>query len=285
MSVVHQEVSAQGPGRVVVHAARAVGHIAHHHRLRVCEPAWRHNSEGHGWLPSPQPMSCLPSPWHATTGGPRAAIKPLAMHQRGRALATLRDVNMIKLESGNPSLQLGKAVCNSADYPLIKQYAASFLMLQRGEEQRETQRSASAAAPASQPWGPEPPGRAEQPPWHPQPCQPGWPSHCPRTPGHCEPVHPSPHPAASPAGASLAKLGVLQEQLVLRWHLARKSTERTLALSPIPAPASWRFSPAHPAPASQRRGTHWHRVAKPGLWYDLKAPPFWVFYCTILGDY
>lgn len=48
---------------------------------------------------------------------------------------------MIKLESGNPPLQLGKAVCNSADYLLIKQYAASFLMLPRGEEQRETRRS------------------------------------------------------------------------------------------------------------------------------------------------
>lgn len=45
---------------------------------------------------------------------------------------------MIKLESGNPPLQLGKAVCNSADYPLIKQYAASFLMLQRRAEKRET---------------------------------------------------------------------------------------------------------------------------------------------------
>lgn len=48
---------------------------------------------------------------------------------------------MIKLESGNPPLQLGKAVCNSADYPLIKQYAARFLMLQQGEQQRETRHS------------------------------------------------------------------------------------------------------------------------------------------------
>lgn len=61
MSVVHQEVSAKGPGRVVVHAARAIRHIAHHHRLRVREPVGKHNSEGHGWLPSPQPRP-VPQP-------------------------------------------------------------------------------------------------------------------------------------------------------------------------------------------------------------------------------
>lgn len=58
---------------------------------------------------------------------------------------------MIKLESGNPPLQLGKAVCNSADYPLIKQYAASFLMLQQGEEQRETRRSVVLPLPPAGP--------------------------------------------------------------------------------------------------------------------------------------
>lgn len=58
---------------------------------------------------------------------------------------------MIKLESGNPPLQLGKAVCNSADYLLIKQYAASFLMLQRGEEQRETRRSVVPQLPPASP--------------------------------------------------------------------------------------------------------------------------------------
>jgi len=131
VSVVHQEVSAQGPGRVVVHAACAVGHVTHHHRLRVREPAGRHNSEGHGWLPSPQTRVLPPSSVARRYWGPRTAIESPATRRRGRALATLRDVNMIKLESGNPPLQLGKAVCNSADYPLIKQYAASFLMLHR----------------------------------------------------------------------------------------------------------------------------------------------------------
>lgn len=58
---------------------------------------------------------------------------------------------MIKLESGNPPLQLGKAVCNSADYLLIKQYAASFLMLQQGEEQRETRRSVVPPLPSASP--------------------------------------------------------------------------------------------------------------------------------------
>lgn len=58
---------------------------------------------------------------------------------------------MIKLESGNPPLQLGKAVCNSADYPLIKQYAARFLMLQRGEQQRETQHSVVPLLPPASP--------------------------------------------------------------------------------------------------------------------------------------
>lgn len=38
-------------------------------------------------------------------------------------------------------------------------------------------------------------------------------------------VHPSLHPAAPPIGASLAKLGALQDQLPLRWHLGSKHTE------------------------------------------------------------
>lgn len=61
VSVVHQEVSAKGPGRVVVHAARAVRHVTHHHRLCIREPVGKHNSEGHGWLPSPQPRP-VPQP-------------------------------------------------------------------------------------------------------------------------------------------------------------------------------------------------------------------------------
>lgn len=39
VSIVHQEVSTQSPRRVVIHAARAVRHIAHHHRLSICKPA------------------------------------------------------------------------------------------------------------------------------------------------------------------------------------------------------------------------------------------------------
>lgn len=133
MAVVHQEVSAQGPRRVVVHAAGAVGHVAHHHRLRLREPAGRHSGEGGTPMAPTRPTSSppragvpVPSPARsprcrvAAPGGPRAAAEPLAVLRRGRALATLRDVNMIKLESGNPPLQLGKAVCNSADYPLVK---------------------------------------------------------------------------------------------------------------------------------------------------------------------
>lgn len=58
---------------------------------------------------------------------------------------------MIKLESGNPPLQLGKAVCNSADYPLIKQYAARFLMLQQGEQRRETRHSVVPRIPPASP--------------------------------------------------------------------------------------------------------------------------------------
>lgn len=138
VSIVHQEVSAQGPGRVVIHAAGAVGHITHHHRLCIRESVGRHSStEGHGcvttaWVLPPSPLACHYG------GTPRCHR---ATRRRGQALATLRDVNMIKLESGNPPLQLGKAVCNSADYPLIKQYAARFLMLQQGEQQRETRHS------------------------------------------------------------------------------------------------------------------------------------------------
>lgn len=222
---------------------------------------------------SPRPT--LPAPWRATTRGSRAAIEPLATRQRGRALATLRDVNMIKLESGNPPLQLGKAVCNSADYPLIKQYAASFLMLQRGAEQRETRCSMVPLLPPVNPGDqrlrdgqnsyfcvPSPAGQTGQ-------------ATTPLHPGTVQPGTPQP-------GAGLAKWGVLQEQQVLRWHLARKST-------PTCAPALLRHpgapAQAHPVLVSQRRGTHWHRAAELGLWHDLQAPPFWVFYCTVSRDY
>ena len=67
VSIVHQEVSTQSPRCVVVHAARAVGHIAHHHRLGVREPAggttakvapgWHH----HGIHP-PCPLPVSPAP-------------------------------------------------------------------------------------------------------------------------------------------------------------------------------------------------------------------------------
>lgn len=137
MSIVHQEVSPQRPRRVVVHAAGAVGHVTHHHRLCIRESVGRHSTEGHGCVTTAQALPPSPVPCHYG-GTPRCHR---ATRRRGQALATLRDVNMIKLESGNPPLQLGKAVCNSADYPLIKQYAARFLMLQQGEQQRETRHS------------------------------------------------------------------------------------------------------------------------------------------------
>lgn len=147
MSIVHQEVSAQGPGRVVVHAAGAVGHVAHHHRLCIRESVGRHSTEGHGCATTAHVLPLNPVARHCR-GTPRCHR---ATRRRGQALATLRDVNMIKLESGNPPLQLGKAVCNSADYPLIKQYAARFLMLQRGEQQRETRHSVVPPLPPASP--------------------------------------------------------------------------------------------------------------------------------------
>lgn len=133
VSIVHQEVSTQSPRCVVVHAARAVGHIAHHHRLGVREPAggttakvapgWHQGGirVAPSWHTSSLPSAGVPSP--AVSPPARDAVRtggPLGTQRGGRALATLRDVNMIKLESANPPLQLGKAVCNSADYPLIK---------------------------------------------------------------------------------------------------------------------------------------------------------------------
>lgn len=116
---------------------------------------------------------------------------------------------MIKLESGNPPLQLGKAVCNSADYPLVKQYAASFLMLQRREEQRETRRG---VVPRLPPASPGDRSHWDKQNWYPKLC------HEPPSPRAwtpSEPLHPCLSPAVSPMGASLAKLGVLQEQQVL----------------------------------------------------------------------
>lgn len=147
MSIVHQEVGAQGPGRVVIHAAGAVGHISHHHCLCIREPVGRHSTEGHSRVTRAQVLP--PSPVACHHGGTPRCHR--ATRRRGQALATLRDVNMIKLESGNPPLQLGKAVCNSADYPLIKQYAARFLMLQRGEQQRETRHSVVPPLPPASP--------------------------------------------------------------------------------------------------------------------------------------
>lgn len=92
VAVVHQEVSAQGPRRVVVHAAGAVGHVAHHHRLRLREPAGRHSGEGGTPMAPARPASSpprarvpVPSPARsprchvAAPGGPRAAAEPLAV--------------------------------------------------------------------------------------------------------------------------------------------------------------------------------------------------------------
>lgn len=90
--------------------------------MRVA-PRWHR----HGPRP-PLPVPGSPSPARL---GPRGATwqhpgvpalpwSPSPCSDEDERLATLRDVNMIKLESGNPPLQLGKAVCNSADYPLVK---------------------------------------------------------------------------------------------------------------------------------------------------------------------
>lgn len=152
---------------------------------------------------------------------------------------------MIKLESGNPPLQLGKAVCNSADYLLIKQYTASFLMLQRGEEQRETRH---CVVPRLLPACPRDQSHQDG-----QNSHPGIPSRASQTGRATVPLclgtaragAPRPAPGCV-TSASLAKLDMLQEQLVLRWHLARESTKRMLALSPIPALSSQCSGPSPP---------------------------------------
>lgn len=87
-------------------------------------------------------------------------------------------------------------------------------------------------------------------------------------------------------GASLAKLGDLQDQLVLSWQLGKEKHRMKLVLFPHPSSGipilqsepTWQL-------LAGRGARNRHEVAKLGLWHDLKVPPLWVFFGTIWGDY